>query len=243
MRRTVDAMTIPAAPAPDRHAALPVLLLRCLLVSACAGGAFGAVTVALNMASWEPLTGVAAVVGGAAGWAGAGWGWAYVIGRRYGRWPVSAAAAAVFLLAASAAYYSVEAAWSLARLRTMEPPAYPVPGGDLGYLDASWVELMVGATGELVLWGTVSVLAGVALGVVTSAARRSGVVGLLSRLTLPIGVLLWSGVLLHFELGIQPRPAVVTAHVLAGLMALGAAVVLLQRERAAVQHRRTMLEG
>ncbi|MEU8779625.1 hypothetical protein [Streptomyces sp. NPDC048606] len=136
------------------------------------GAAFGAVTSLVNALSspfsslGAPLVGT--VPGGAAKVLSllldAGWTWAALavaVGVTARTWGRGAAAGALGLMAATAAYYVTD---SFAR-----------------------GEPLAGYGPDLILWWVASVLFGSVLGVVGAAVRRPGVIGLLAALTVPVG--------------------------------------------------------
>ncbi|MGW1408403.1 hypothetical protein [Streptomyces sp. NPDC002403] len=136
------------------------------------GAGFGAVTSLANALS-SPYSILGAPLAGTV-WAsiakvlsllvGLGWAWAalaVVVGRLAGPWTRGAVTAALALMAATGAYYPMDA------LLRDEPLALYWP--------------------ELLMWWAASVLFGTVLGVVGAAIERPGVTGLLAGLTVPVG--------------------------------------------------------
>lgn len=142
------------------------------LVSLVAGAGFGA-AVSLANALSSPYTTLGAPLAGTV-WGsaakvlsllvGLGWAWAalaVLMGWRARTWTRGAVAGAVALVAATAAYYPMDAS-----VRD-EPLALYWP--------------------EMLMWWAASVLFGSVLGVVGTAIERPGVTGLLAGLTVPVG--------------------------------------------------------
>lgn len=136
------------------------------------GAGFGAVTSLANALS-SPYSALGAPLAGTV-WAsiakvlsllvGLGWAWAalaVVMGRLARTWARGAVAAALALMAATAAYYPMDA------LVRDEPLSWYWP--------------------ELLTWWAASVLFGSVLGVVGAAIERPGVTGLLAGLAVPAG--------------------------------------------------------
>ncbi|MEU9318382.1 hypothetical protein [Streptomyces sp. NPDC048295] len=136
------------------------------------GAGFGAVTSLTNALS-SPYSTLGTPLAGTV-WAsiakvlsllvGLGWAWAalaVVMGRLAGTWARGAMTAALALMAATGAYYPMDA------LLRDEPLALYWP--------------------EFLMWWAASVLFGSVLGVVGSAIERPGVTGLLAGLTVPVG--------------------------------------------------------
>ncbi|SFY32925.1 hypothetical protein OH786_33720 [Streptomyces atratus] len=136
------------------------------------GAGFGAVTSLTNALS-SPYSTLGAPLAGTL-WAsiakvlsllvGLGWAWAalaVVVGRLAGTWARGAMTAALALMAATGAYYPMDA------LLRDEPLGWYWP--------------------EMLKWWAASMLFGSVLGVVGAAIERPGVTGLLAGLTVPVG--------------------------------------------------------
>lgn len=143
-----------------------------MMLGLATGAGFGAATSLANALS-SPYTTLGAPLAGTV-WAGAakvlsllvglGWAWAalaVVMGWLARTWTRGAPAAALALVAATAAYYLMDA------LVRDEPIGWYWP--------------------EMLMWWAASVLFGSVLGVVGAAIERPGVTGLLAGLTVPVG--------------------------------------------------------
>jgi hypothetical protein len=120
----------------------------------------------------------------------AGWAWAALavaMGWLAGTWSRGAAAGALTLLAATTAYYVMDA------FMRDEPLAW------------YWQ--------EMVLWWAASVLFGLLLGAVGAAIRHPGAIGLLAALTVPVGAAVQM-IALPSRPHITATPAVVLAEVI-----------------------------
>ncbi len=143
-----------------------------IITGVAIGAGFGASTSLVNALS-SPYSPLGTPISGTV-WAGAakvlsllmdaGWAWAALAvatGWLARTWARGASAGALALIAATTAYYAMDA------FSRDEPLAW--------------------YGSELVLWWAASVVFGTMLGVVGSAVRRPGPVGLLAALTVPVG--------------------------------------------------------
>ncbi|WP_051774609.1 hypothetical protein [Streptomyces sp. NRRL S-237] len=143
-----------------------------IITGVAVGAGFGAATSLMNAIS-SPYSALGTPLAGTV-WAGAakvlsllmdsGWAWAALAvatGWLARTWARGALVGALALIAATAAYYVMDA------FARDEPLA--------------WYE------SDLALWWAASVLFGTALGVVGAAIRRPGAIGLLAALTVPVG--------------------------------------------------------
>lgn len=191
-----------------------------LLVAAAAGGLFGGSTVVLNNIDHPALRGAASVVGAGSGWAAAGLvlGWFAVRATASLRRAVMLST--LFFLGATLSYYVVDHWYALASYATLPPELLadlaedPRHGGP--------PELSVA---EILLWSIVSLVCGPLCALAGGLAHRPGVVGLLARLSLPLGLAVWSGHLLTGP-GVQLNPAYVVAHVATVVVSGALAAVL-----------------
>ncbi|WP_053175100.1 hypothetical protein [Nonomuraea sp. SBT364] len=152
-------------------------LLRAAWIAVLLGAAFGAATSLVNAVShhFADLDSRAATVSGVSpleivtvlldsGWAWAGWavavGW--LVTRTTGSLPSALTGGALTLLAATAAYSVMDT------VVRGEPPA-------------TWY------LSESVVWWVAAVVLGAPLGAIGACVGRSGVIGLLARLTVPVG--------------------------------------------------------
>ncbi|MEU7729629.1 hypothetical protein AB0B78_30990 [Streptomyces sp. NPDC040724] len=172
--------------------------MKIIITSVVVGTGFGAATSLVNALS-SPYSELGAPIVGTV-WAGAskvlsllmdaGWSWAALAvatGWLARTWVRGALAGATALIAATAAYYVMDA------FARQEP--------------------LAGYESDLVVWWTASVLFGSVLGVVGASIRRPGPVGLLAALTVPVGAALQM-VLMPPRPHMTMTPAIVLAEVL-----------------------------
>ncbi|MGW6982457.1 hypothetical protein ACWGE1_23960 [Streptomyces sp. NPDC054932] len=187
------------------------------------GVGFGASTSLVNALS-SPYSALGAPITGTV-WGGAakvlsllldsGWAWAALavaMGWLARRWARGALAGASALIAATAAYYVMDAF----------------------VLD----EPLAAFRSDLVLWWTASVLFGTVLGVVGAAIRRPGPIGLLAALTVPVGAALQM-ILLPPSPHMTSTPGTILAEVIVWTAAATGAGWAVHRFRTARQEART----
>lgn len=194
-----------------------------LLVAVVGGALFGASTVVLNTTDHPLVSGVASVVGAGSGWAAAGLvaGWfAYRATSSLWRTVVLST---VFLLGATVSYYVVDHWYALARYAAL-PPGLVAELAD-GSAHGGPPEVSVEG---IVLWSAVALVCGPVCGLVGALARRPGTVGLLARLSLPVGLAAWSGYLLSAP-AVQVDPVYVIAQAVTACVSAGLAAVLVVR--------------
>lgn len=191
-----------------------------LLVATAAGGLFGGTTVVLNNIDHPVLRGAASVVGAGSGWAAAGLVFGWFAFRATASLRRAVVLSTLFFLGATLSYYVVDHWYALASYATLPSDLLAGLAGDPRH--GGPPELSVA---EILLWSIVSLVCGPLCALAGGLAHRSGVVGLLARLSLPLGLAVWSGHLLTIP-GVQLNPAYVVAHGATVVVSGALAVVL-----------------